>query len=79
MDIEDLIQSYSAIYGSLDSLTVSGVKNCKVISGCAAHIESQLAVLDGIRQAEKEAAAQIQMKAAAEPPAEEPGAGEEDT
>lgn len=79
MEIEELIQSYSAIYGMLDKLTISGVNNCNVIAGCAAHIQLQLSKLNNILRAEKEDAAQIQANAAAEPPAEEPGAGEEDT
>lgn len=63
MKTEELIQSYSAILGTLNGLTVSGVENCKAISGCAAHIESQLAVLSGILQAENKAAEKIQEKA----------------
>lgn len=78
MKTEELIQSYRAILGTLNGLAVSGVENCKAIAGCAAHIESQLAVLSGILQAENEAAEKIREKAAAAEAAPEE-AGEEES
>lgn len=73
MSIEDLIQSYSAIYATLDGLTVSGISNCKAIGNCATHVEKQLATLREILRAENEA----MESSAANEAAAEPGAGEE--
>lgn len=74
MGTEELIQSYSAILGTLNGLTVSGVQNCRAVGRCADHIESQLAVLTEILQAENEAAERIREKAATEVAAEEESA-----
>ena len=66
MKTAELIQSYQAIYNTLDGLTVRGIENCNAVSYCATHIQKQKQLLQEQLQAEQaaEEAAKQQIAAA---------------
>lgn len=65
MKTAELIQSYQAIYNTLDGLTISGIDNFSAISGCATHIRMQLKRLQAQLQAEQEAEEAVKKQVAA--------------
>lgn len=65
MKTAELIQSYQAIYNTLDGLTVSGMDNCAALAGCASHIRTQIQRLQEHLQAEQTAEEAVKQQIAA--------------
>lgn len=65
MKTAELIQSYQAIYNTLDGLNVSGIDNCAALAGCASHIRTQIQRLQEQLQAEQAAEEAVKQQVAA--------------